>query len=168
MTQQYSPRGRTPTKARRRPTREELNQEGRERKRQKKRSGNRAGSRAEGAAQKGNSNRAASVADPRIGSKKPIALGNDNAVAPSRPKSTTPALSPREELDKLESDERLDALLERIEGGEAISEEEQRWLDKQLDRIDALMQQLGISWDDDEEGEETTQQGDDIFRLLKG
>lgn len=75
-----------------------------------------------------------------------------------------PLLSPSEELEKLENDPRLDALLDRIESGEAIDKKDRDWVNAQLDRIDELMQQLGLSFDDDEEeeGEE------DLMRLLKG
>lgn len=59
-----------------------------------------------------------------------------------KPKSEKPMLSPQAELDMLENDERLDALLERLEEGEALNAEEQSWVDAKLDRIDELMQQL--------------------------
>jgi ribosome assembly protein YihI (activator of Der GTPase) len=73
-------------------------------------------------------------------------------------------LTPEEELAKLENDERLDALLDRLENGETLSAEDQGWLDASLDRIDELMEQLGIVMDDaeDEQAEE------DMYRLLKG
>jgi ribosome assembly protein YihI (activator of Der GTPase) len=63
-------------------------------------------------------------------------------------------LSPQAELDLLENDERLDALLERLEEGETLTAEEQSWVDAKLDRIDELMQQLGLSYDDEDEEEE--------------
>ncbi len=161
-----TPRGKTPGKARRK-TREELNQEGRDRKRDKKHSGNAAGSRASGAANSG-AGKGASKADPRIGSKKPIPLGatEPQAKKQHKPKSEKPMLSPQAELDLLENDERLDALLERLEEGESLNAEEQSWVDAKLDRIDELMQQLGLSYDDDEEEEEKAQE--DMMRLLKG
>ncbi|MDI5419221.1 GTPase-activating protein, partial [Salmonella enterica subsp. enterica serovar Kentucky] len=37
-----------------------------------------------------------------------------------KPKSEKPMLSPQAELDLLETDERLDALLERLEAGETL------------------------------------------------
>lgn len=67
----------------------------------------------------------------------------------------------------LETDERLDALLERLEAGETLSAEEQSWVDAKLDRIDELMQKLGLSYDDDEEEEEDEKQ-EDMMRLLRG
>ena len=75
-------------------------------------------------------------------------------------------LSPQAELELLENDERLDALLERLEEGETLTAEEQSWVDAKLDRIDELMQQLGLSYDDEDEEEEERQE--DMMRLLKG
>lgn len=151
-----------------RKTREELNQEGRDRKRDKKHRGNSAGSRAQGGSQ-GGSNKSASQKDPRIGSKKPIALGiTDAPVKPQhKPKSEKPMLTPQAELELLENDERLDALLERMEEGETLSKDDRDWVDQKLDRIDALMQQLGLSYDDDEDPQEEEAQ-EDMMRLLKG
>ncbi len=151
-------------------SREELNQEARDRKRQKKHRGHAAGSRTSGgdavSAGKGRSQQQ----DPRIGSKKPIPLGvteSTPAVKQHKPKSEKPMLSPQAELDLLENDERLDALLERLEEGGTLNAEEQAWVDAKLDRIDALMQQLGLSYDDDEDEEEEERQ-EDMMRLLKG
>lgn len=73
-------------------------------------------------------------------------------------------LSLQEELEMLENDPRLDALLDRLEKGETLSAKEQSWLDETLDRIDILMEQLGISLDDDEEDEE---QEEDMLQLLR-
>jgi ribosome assembly protein YihI (activator of Der GTPase) len=94
--------------------------------------------------------------DPRIGSKKPIPLGvtESTGTKQHKPKSEKPMLSPQAELDLLENDERLDALLERLEEGGTLNAEEQSWVDAKLDRIDELMQQLGLSYDDDEDEEE--------------
>ena len=76
-------------------------------------------------------------------------------------------LSPQAELELLENDERLDALLERLEEGETLNAEEQAWVAAKLDRIDELMQQLGLSYDDDED-EEEEERKEDMMRLLKG
>lgn len=162
-----TPRGKGPAKARRK-TREEINQEARDRKRQKKHRGHAAGSRAsgsEGGSGGGNQNK---QKDPRIGSKTPIPLGvTEKVTKQHKPKSEKPMLSPQAELDLLETDERLDALLERLEAGETLSAEDQSWVDAKLDRIDELMQKLGLSYDDEEEEEEEEKQ-EDMMRLLKG
>ena len=60
----------------------------------------------------------------------------------------------------------IDALLERLEEGGTLNAEEQSWVDAKLDRIDELMQQLGLSYDDEDEEEEERQE--DMMRLLKG
>jgi ribosome assembly protein YihI (activator of Der GTPase) len=157
-----------PTKAHRK-TREELNQEARDRKRDKKHSGHSAGSRANGSSASGSAAQNSKQKDPRIGSKTPIPLGVTDApvVKQHKPKSEKPMLSPQAELDMLENDERLDALLERLEAGEKLNAEEQKWVDAKLDRIDELMQQLGLSYEDDEDDDEEEKQ-DDMMRLLKG
>ena len=156
-----------PAKARRK-TREELNQEARDRKREKKHRGHAAGSRANGGGASGASAKNKPQKDPRIGSKTPIPLGvTDTPVTKQhKPKSEKPMLSPQAELDLLENDERLDALLERLEEGGTLNAEEQSWVDAKLDRIDELMQQLGLSYDDEDEEEEERQE--DMMRLLKG
>lgn len=158
-----NPRGKV-----RRKTREELNQEGRDRKREKKHRGNASGSRANGGDGASGSGRSKQQKDPRIGSKKPIPLGvTDTPVNKQhKPKSEKPMLSPQAELEMLETDERLDALLECLEEGETLSADDQAWVDAKLDRIDELMQKLGLSYDDDEEEEEEGKE--DMMRLLKG
>ncbi|EEQ12830.1 hypothetical protein yfred0001_44710 [Yersinia frederiksenii ATCC 33641] len=111
--------------------------------------------------------------DPRIGSKVPVPLVIDSKV---KAKPTTklvakveakPRLTPEEELTKLENDERLDALLDRLDNDEVLSKEDQAYVDLTLDRIDALMEQLGIELGDDEDDEEKEEKQEDILKLLK-
>lgn len=166
--------GQKPAAKTKRKSRDELNQEARDRKRDKKRSGNASGSRANPVteSQKARSGGGKS-SDPRVGSKKPVALGNDvvavKSVKPAKvakePVEKKARLTPQEELAKLENDERLDALLDRLESGEALPAEDQAWLDQTLDRIDVLMEQLGIALDDDVEDDAAEE---DMYRLLKG
>jgi hypothetical protein len=61
----------------------------------------------------------------------------------------------------------LDALLDRIDDGETLSAEDQKYVDQTLDRIDALMEQLGIALGDDDD-EEEEEKREDILKLLKG
>ena len=166
--QNSAPQGKKPAKARRK-SREELENEARDRKRQKKHRGNAAGSRtsgkggSQGTQQSGNASK-----DPRIGSKKPVQLGvvAEPVIRPAKVKAEKPAaLTPEAELMLLENDDRLDALLERLEEGETLSQSDQEWVNKTLDRIDTLMKQLGISYEEEDEDEEKT---DDLMRLLKG
>jgi len=164
--------GKPAVKAKRK-SRDDINNEARDRKRDKKHRGHASGSRANPAASENNGGRQASSGkDPRIGSKKPVALIADGKTVTAsvkkseqKPSAEKKArLTPEEELAKLENDERLDALLDRLENGETLSAEDQGWLDASLDRIDELMEQLGIVMDDteDEQAEE------DMYRLLKG
>ncbi len=166
-----SPRGKPAAKAKRK-SREELNQEARDRKRDKKHSGHKSGSRANPETQAAGKSQGKKAADPRVGSKKPIALVADGKSQPvkkpapqPKPKAEKVRLTPQEELAKLENSERLDTLLDRLENGETLSSEDQAWLDQTLDRIDELMETLGIALDDDAEDEESEQ---DMMRLLKG
>lgn len=155
-------------------TRAELNSEGWERKRQKKHSGRTAGSRAHPETLDAGTSGQSKKLDPRIGSKKPVALiVSDDAPKSAKPaKAAVPAkagtvvetcLTPEQELALLENDDRLDALLERLDNGETLSKDQQKWVDNTLDRINALMDELGIAMDDEEE----EAQQEDMMQLLK-
>ncbi|WP_300000672.1 Der GTPase-activating protein YihI [uncultured Cedecea sp.] len=160
-----APQGKKPSKVRRK-SREEIDSEARDRKRQKKHRGHAAGSRTSGKGQTQGSQDNNKDKDPRIGSKAPIQLGEVIApvVRPVKVKAEKPAaLTPEAELALLENDERLDGLLERLEEGETLSKSDQDWVNATLDRIDTLMDQLGITYEDEEE-----EKTDDLMRLLKG
>ncbi|MBT9431949.1 Der GTPase-activating protein YihI [Candidatus Sodalis endolongispinus] len=156
-------------KKKQRKSREELNIEGRERKRQKKRRGLAAGSRSQGGGGETVRQTTRAPQDSRIGSKKPVALTVEGAVAPRKAPSGAPPLQkPQEtaeqELAHLENDERLDGLLQRLEQDETLSTAEKRYVDQALDRIDELMTELGIELIDDEE---QPAQQEDMLPLLK-
>ncbi|MDS0787208.1 Der GTPase-activating protein YihI [Proteus vulgaris] len=158
---------RKPAAKTRKKTREELNAEGRERKRQKKHRGNPAGNRQQEMENK-NQTKNTAPKDPRIGSKKPIPLivGDAPKVTKKKPAPIKPEpvrLTPEQELDLLENDARLDELLSRLENGEKLNAEEQAYTEKTLDRIDELMVELGIEFEDDDDEEKT----EDIMQLLK-
>lgn len=160
------------TKKKYRKTTAEMNAEGRERKHDKKHRGNKSGSRNQDKPANGQNNGQNNVADPRLGSKKPVALildGNQPKAAPVVAKQPVvkEKLTPEKELEMLESDDRLDGLLARLEDGETITEKEQKYIDTCLDRIDELMKQLGIEFSDEEENEEEEDKLDDIMRILK-
>ena len=160
---------RKPAAKTRKKTREELNAEGRERKRQKKHRGNPAGNRQQ-EAMKEEQAQTNEQKDPRIGSKKPIPLIVDNQAPKVDKKKSAPTkmepmrLSLEEELALLENDTRLDELLSRLEEGGKLNPEEQAYTEKTLDRIDALMAELGIEFEEDDDEEKT----EDIMQLLKG
>ncbi|MDA1381213.1 GTPase-activating protein [Plesiomonas shigelloides subsp. oncorhynchi] len=56
----------------------------------------------------------------------------------------------------LENDERLHLLLDRVDAGESLSSEEQSYVDNALDRVDELMQILGLT-DEEESAEQDSQ-----------
>lgn len=159
------------TKKKHRKSKEELNAEGRERKNEKKHRGNKSGARYQDNSTNSKNDNQNQVADPRLGSKKPVPLivEDNKAVAtrPAKPKAPEAKvkLSPEQELTMLEQDDRLDSLLARLEDGETITEQEQEYIDNCLDRIDELMTILGIELVEEEEEDE--EKLDDIMRILK-
>ncbi len=171
-----APRAKAATSKTKKKSRVELDIEARERKRDNKRRGHKPGSRANPDAEK-NQSAAAKNADPRIGSKKAVPLIVETVFnnapkaqkvqkAPKPKQEAKPVLPPEEELTLLENDARLDSLLDLLDEGKALSAEDQSYVDQTLDRIDVLMEQLGIELgDEDDEDEE---QGENMYRLLKG
>lgn len=79
--------------------------------------------------------------DPRIGSKKKIPLIVEQAAKPNKQQRKFTA---QQELDALENDAQLNVLLDRIESGESLGAGLQSYVDQKLDRIEALMKQLGL------------------------
>lgn len=113
--------------------------------------------------------------DPRLGSKKPIALvqGETAKVAKPtqpakapRPAKVTPvidtdveALTPEQELEQLENNERLNTLLDKVDAGEKLGKNDAGWLDKTLARHQQLLEELGLLEEDEDEPAE----GDDLW-----
>jgi len=155
-------------------------QEARERKRKAKLKGNKAGARnVIESKQTQNKNVKKAANDKLIGSKKPIALTpQDKPQQVAKPKvvlqpkvkvikstvETKPKLSPEKEVALIENDERLNDLLEQLDNEETISAEDQKWVDSQMDRHQALMKQLG--WLDDDGEEDLLQQFEDASSAL--
>lgn len=111
--------------------------------------------------------------DPRIGSKKAVPLIVDPAkknIPKVNKEQTKPIknknLSPEAELALLENDPYLEKLLDLIDDGDSLTSKQQQDLDRMLDRIDELMNQLGYSSDDDSDDDELTTK-EDIVSLLK-
>ena len=158
----------TSSPKRKKKTRDELNAQARERKQQKKHSGHDSGARNQVVSKNKPARSQVLGKDPRIGSKVPIPLIVENKIDTkpmvAKP-ATKPRLTPEEELSKLENDERLDALLERLDNNDVLDKEDQTYVESMLDRIDALMTQLGIELDDEDDEKEEKQQ--DIIQLLK-
>jgi len=148
----------------------ETEQVARERKKLKKRKGLQPGSRhgQNAGSGKGASSKTRATSDPRLGSTKPVPLVNtplgqvkssDSArpapvVTAKAPAAKQPSLSPQQELERLEQDERLNALLDRVDGGEILTDTEQAWLDAQLARHHELMVLLGLEQEEFQEDDE--------------
>ena len=127
--------------------------------------------------------------DKRIGSKKPVALVvNEKQQQAAKPKvlmqpkakvikttaiepktavaeaPTVQKLSPEKEIAAIENDQRLNDLLEQMETDVPLTKEEQKWADKQMQRHQELMKELG--WLDDEGEEDLLQQFEDASSAL--
>ncbi|MGF1715178.1 Der GTPase-activating protein YihI [Photobacterium chitinilyticum] len=114
--------------------------EARKRQKDKKRKGLKSGSR-HSAVQTEDARAQAKRKDPRHGSKKPVALIVE-AKKPTTKKERR--LSAEQELAMLENDAQLMVLLDRIEAGENLGAGLQKQVDQKLDRIEQLMNQLGL------------------------
>lgn len=171
-----APRANTATaKPKKKKNRVELDIEARERKRDNKRRGHKAGSRANPDAAKNQSGSSAQKTDPRIGSKKAVPLvvetvfnnANKAKKTPKPQAEAKPQLPPEEELTLLENDPRLDSLLDKIDDGETLSAEDQSYVDQTLDRIDVLMELLGIELGDEDDEVKEEEKNEDMMQLLK-
>ena len=149
--------------------RQEINEESRELKRKRKHKGLPSGSRFNGPDNNQNKKSTNTIKDPRIGSKKPISLlqTNDSSIKNKVNQPQKTKLTPQQELEQLENDTKLDHLLDLVEQGKTLTDDQQSYLDNKLDRIDQLMKQLGIEDDDFEDDEELDESKEDIVSLLK-
>ena len=140
-------------------------QAARERKRQAKRKGLKPGTRQAQEGGEGGGCHSSAPKDPRIGSRKPVALVVETPVekkpvaAPKPVKSAEQLEQERlaklrskqeRELVDIENNERLNALLDRLDEGQSISSADEEWLEQMLERHQALLAELGIEDEDDE------------------
>ena len=90
--------------------------------------------------------------DPRHGSKKPVQLIKATAtlVTPAQKKKYA---TPAEELAALEADQRLTSLLDKLDNDQALTREQQAYVDEKMARHRILCDLLGIVDEDDEEDE---------------
>lgn len=149
-------------------SRQEINEESRELKKKRKHKGLPSGSRFNNTDDQLNKKSTKAERDPRLGSKKPIALVSKDAVNITKVAATTkvnkPALSPEQELEQLENDPQLEQLLDLVEQNSKLTKEQQTYLDTKLNRIDELMQTLGYT---DADFDELDEKPEDIISLLK-
>lgn len=138
-------------------------QDGRDQKKDAKRKGLKPGARNSVESKEQKQAREAKNKDARVGSRKPVALVAEapvkavKPVKPAEPKPEKKEVAPEQqiakwerELDKLENDDRLNALLDKLELEQPVSEEEQEWLDKKLARHQELLKLLGLNEEDKE------------------
>ncbi|BBN83076.1 Der GTPase-activating protein YihI [Pseudoalteromonas sp. A25] len=104
------------------------------------------------------------VKDSRVGSKKPVALlATEQTQESHQPvlqrhlqpqvelKKVKETLTPEQELEQLENDERLMALLERHERGELLTGKDAKYFNRCVARHQELCEQLGLEDDEFEE-----------------
>ena len=84
---------------------------------------------------------------------------------PATPKVKQPKLTDEQKLLKLEEDPRLNQLLDMLEEGRNLNDADQKWLDQQLNKIEALMIKLGISdeLEDEVPAKSKADSDDDLF-----
>ncbi|MCK6265546.1 GTPase-activating protein [Vibrio sp. ZSDE26] len=127
--------------------RSESDVEGRLRKRKKNRKGLKTGNR-NSEVEEVKVRQAKQQRDPRLGSKKKIALVVEEKKKPNKQERK---LSAEKELEMLETDTQLNVLLDRLENGENLGAGLQKVVDEKLDRIEVLMKQLGLYVEDEED-----------------
>lgn len=150
------------------PTRYELDNKAWEEKRKKKHKGRPAGNRYATETEKQVS-QPAPVKDPRVGSRKkiPLIVEEINRQPVQQPtvsdeiKVKAKTISPEQELFELENNEALNELLDQLDAGVTLSKKDQQFVEQCLERIEELMQQLGIE-DEDEEEQDLYQQFEKI------
>ncbi len=145
----------------RKPTRYELDAKAREEKKKRKHKGLPTGSRnVDQTEQK--KKVVKEVKDPRIGSRKKVPLMVEFVNRPEKGQTIKPVpvveeirptLTAAQELEQLENNECLNQLLDDLEAGKTLSAEDQRFVDECLDRIDELMTELGITDEEEDNGE---------------
>lgn len=98
--------------------------------------------------------------DPRVGSKKPVVLGKSASS-----ERVLKKITPQQELDAIEADNKLAILLERVEDGQDLNKKEQQYVDQKLARHKILCELLGIEDVEEEIDEAESEQVDLIDQL---
>ncbi|AWX13568.1 GTPase-activating protein [Mergibacter septicus] len=150
----------TPNKKGKKLSRYELDTKAWAEKRKKKHKGLPAGSRHSGASEK-KMHLPSEIKDPRIGSRKKVALVIEMVNKPEKGQFIQPiAIAEKkmpqasvtnvrqqleQELAQLENNECLHQLLDQLDAGKRISTEDQQFVDECLTRIEELMAELGLN-----------------------
>ncbi len=142
-------------------------QDARDLKKKAKRKGLKPGARNNEGQQAQNQSGGKQAKDARVGSRKPVSLVAAKPEKAPKP-AVVPAVKPEKkeviseqqiakwerELDKLENDDRLNVLLDKLELEQPISDEDQAWLDQKLERYQELLKLLGLNEDGETEASE--------------
>ncbi|WJG09468.1 Der GTPase-activating protein YihI [Aliiglaciecola sp. LCG003] len=138
----------------------------------KKRKGNPSGSRQDMVELNSQKHGTGANKDPRIGSKKPISLvieaKKDKPIKPVISKETF--FTPAQELKALEENTRLSDLLDQLDEGAVLSNEDNRYVETQLARHKVLCELLGIGDEENEAEVETDNkdsQEDDLLNRFE-
>ena len=99
--------------------------------------------------------------DPRHGSKKPVSLFVETKEQKSAAKKVK-FFSPAQELEAIEQDTRLAALLDKIDLGKKITREDQHYVDQTLAIHKVLCNMLGLK-DEPEKSNESSEQQTDLY-----
>ena len=140
-----------------------LKKEDRQERRVKKPKGQKSGSRNNPIVAKSTVNKANKSTDPRHGSKKPIELNpvveKPVTVPDFKPqvkltKVKPEGISPEQELEQIESDERLMDLLDRADAGEILKGKDAKYFNAKTARHQQLLEILGLDDELDEDYDE--------------
>lgn len=153
----------------------------RQRKRDNKRKGLKAGSRQAVEQETSGIKSGSGSKDPRVGSRKPVALVVEPAKKPVAAKPAKAVktaeqiaeqqakqlqLKLEQELATIENDERLNLLLDRLDDGLSVSADDEAWLDARLARHQELLVALGMDDDDDDDVAEPASPDDLLQRFI--
>lgn len=153
----------------------------RQRKRDNKRKGLKAGSRQAVEQETSGIKSGSGSKDPRVGSRKPVALVVEPAKKPVAAKPAKAVktaeqiaeqqakqqqLKLEQELAAIENDERLNLLLDRLDDGLSVSADDEAWLDARLARHQELLVALGMDDDDDDDVAEPASPDDLLQRFI--
>ena len=153
----------------------------RQRKRDNKRKGLKAGSRQAVEQETSGIKSGRGSKDPRVGSRKPVALVVEPAKKPVAAKPAKAVktaeqiaeqqakqlqLKLEQELAAIENDERLNLLLDRLDDGLSVSADDGAWLDARLARHQELLVALGMDDDDDDDVAEPASPDDLLQRFI--
>ncbi|BDX04488.1 Der GTPase-activating protein YihI [Planctobacterium marinum] len=107
--------------------------------------------------------------DRRLGSKKKISLLSNEKAEQNNNKRLIPKFkTPQEELNYIENDTRLQALMDKMDDGQSVDKTEELYVDQLLARHKTLCELLGISVDaDEEDAPQVVPESDDLLDMLE-